>query len=86
MCNSSKAYYYTYFKSLLDTEKYLTIDMPYIYQRTLSHLRCSNHSLAIETERHDNIKNMFRIYTYCLNKKTYIIKDDLHVVLICPLA
>ena len=60
-------------------EKYLTIEMPYI------HLRSSNHSLAIERGRHDNIEKMFRVCTYCLNTNTYIIEEDLHFVLMCPL-
>ena len=72
MCNSSKAYYYKDFKSVLDTEKYLMIDMPYIYIDELEHI----------LERHDNIEKMFRMCTYCLNINTYIIEDDLHFVLI----
>ena len=59
--------------------------MLYIYRRTLSSCRCSYYSLAIETGRHDNIEKMFWLCTYCLNRNTYIIEDELHFVLICPL-
>ena len=44
-----------------------------------------NHSLAIKGGRHDNIEKMFRVCTYCLNTNIYIIEDDLHFVLMCPL-
>ena len=35
---SSKTLYYRHFKTLLDVERYLSIDLPYVYKRALSTL------------------------------------------------
>jgi len=68
--------YYRHFKTLLDVERYLSIDIPYLYKRALSNFRCSGHSLNIETGRHCN---------YCLKSNIYSIEDELHMLLLCPL-
>ena len=39
--NSSKTLYHRNFKTLLDVERYLSIDLPYLYKRALSNFRCS---------------------------------------------
>ena len=49
------------YKSLLDIEMYLTIDMAYIHRRTLANFRCSNHNLSIETGRHNKIERYLDI-------------------------
>lgn len=46
---SSKPAYYRNFDTLLDVDLYLTIDLSYLYKRTLSKFRGSGHCLDIET-------------------------------------
>ena len=64
---SSKCYHYKHFKSLLNVERYLFMDMPFIYKKSFSKLRCSNRKLRIEVGRHMNIIREQRIFIYCLN-------------------
>ena len=52
--NSPKAEQYKLFKSLLETDRYLNIDMNYKFRRILSRFKCSDHTLLIETGRHVN--------------------------------
>ena len=45
--NSSNTQHYRTFKTLLDVERYLSIDLPYLYKRALFNSRCSGHSLKL---------------------------------------
>ena len=42
---SPKAYYYKEFKSMLEIETYLTIDMSHVHKRNLAYFRRSNNTL-----------------------------------------
>ena len=82
---SSKTLYYRHFKTRLDVERYLSIDLPYLYKRALFNSRCSGHSLNIETGRHQNIDRELKHCHYCLKSNIYSIEDELHMLLLCPL-
>ena len=72
------------FKSLLNVEKYLTIDILPYYKRSLSRFRCSNHKLNIEYGRYFNTNREDRICFYCfLHKNDLILEDEYHAFLIC---
>ena len=58
--DSPKALHYKHFKSQLDVEKYLSIDLSYICRKTIANFRCSSHNLAIEKGRHNNVEREFR--------------------------
>ena len=58
---SNRCLHYKNFKSLLNVEKYLLLDIPFVYKRSFSKFRCSNHKLTIETGRHINIPSVFAI-------------------------
>ena len=73
---------YVEFKSLLCPEQYLLdVTIP-CHRRALSRLRCSNHSLHIESGRFNNIDVNNRICQLC---DTDEIEDEYHFVLVCPL-
>jgi len=78
---SSKTLYYRNFKTRLDVERYLSINIPYLYKRALSNFRCSCHSLNIETGRHQNIDRELRHCNYCSKSNIYSIEDELHMLL-----
>ena len=63
--NSPKAEQYKLFKSLLETEKYLNIDMNYKFRRILSRFKCSDHTLLIETGRQVNLERQDRLCPVC---------------------
>jgi hypothetical protein len=81
-CSLSKLRTYVEFKSLLCPEQYLLeVTIP-CHRRALSRLRCSNHSLIIESGRYHNIDVDDRICQLC---DTDEIEDEYHFVLVCPL-
>ena len=82
---SSKTLYHRNFKTRLDFERYLSIDLPYLYKIALSNFRCSCHSLNIETGRHQNIDRELRHCNYCLKSNIYSVEDEFHMLLICAL-
>ena len=82
---SSKTLYYKHFKTLLDTERYLSIDLPFLYKKSLSNFRCSGHCLNVETGRHQHIEREFRFCAHCLKSNVYTVEDELHMLLVCPL-
>ena len=49
LLESPKALHYKHFKSILEVENYLKIDLPFVYRKALANLGCSSHSLMIET-------------------------------------
>ena len=57
---SPKALHYKQFKSILEVETYLNIDLHFVYRKVLANFRCSSHSLMIETGRHQNIDRNLR--------------------------
>lgn len=82
---SSKTIHYRQFKSPLDVETYLCIDLPYMYKKALSNFRCSGHQLKIETGRHLKIDREFRFCEFCLKSNVYSVEDEFHMLLVCLL-
>ena len=64
----------------LSVGKYLTLKIPLKYKTTFSKLRCSNHSMLVETGRHRNILYTKRICVLCNFQE---IKDEFHVLARC---
>ena len=78
---SRKAFHYKHFKIILNVEKYLTTKIPLKYKIAFSKLRCSNHSLLVETGRHHNILFVDRKCFLCNLQE---IEDEFHAVIRCP--
>ena len=70
---------YRTFKTNLDPERYLTVNV-YDHRVMLSRLRCSSHALRIETDRKNDIVRNERLCTLC---NLHEIEDEYHFVLIC---
>ena len=76
---------YKYFKTLLNPEKYLCIDMPFLHKKAMSRFRCSSHKLMIETGRHRNIDRENRYCSYCQTfENFYVLENEYHVFFKCP--
>ena len=73
--DSPKADYYKYFKTNLDVEKYLFIDLSFICRKTLANFRCSGHDLHTEKRRRVNIEREYRFCPACLDRNVYVIED-----------
>lgn len=83
---SPKALYYREFKTLLNVERYLFVDLPYIYKRCISNFRCSGHQLMVEKGRHMDISREYRYCKFCLNvRHVYTVEDEYHMFMLCPL-
>ena len=82
---SPKAAHYKYFKSQLDTEKYLFIDLSFACRKALANFRCSSHSLQIEKGRHANVEREYRFCPFCLERNVYTVENELHFFMLCPL-
>ena len=80
---SSKAESYREYKTLLDTERYLFLDMPYELRRVFARFRCSNHDLMIEKGRHTNIDREYRYCTLCFRRGILVTETELHFLLEC---
>ena len=72
---SDKLRTYRSFKFNLATEKYLTVVTNYKFRKSLTKLRCSNHSLRIESDRKNNIDYENRICNLCINGK---VENEFH--------
>ena len=83
--DSPKGLHYKHFKSQLDVEKYLSIDLSYICRKTLANFRCSSHNLAIEKGRHTNVEREYRFCQFCLQRNVYVVEDEFHFFLLCPM-
>ena len=82
--NSSKADYYKDFKTHLDVERYLFIDLSYACRKTLANFRCSGHNLKIEKGRHHKIDREYRFCPACLDRNVYVVEDIFHFFMVCP--
>ena len=58
--NSPNATHYKHFKTNLDVEKYLSIDLNFESRKTLANFRFCSHNLLIEKGRHLNIEREYR--------------------------
>ena len=82
---SSRCDSYKLFKTLLNPERYLSIDMPFLHKKAMARFRCSSHKLKIEVGRHHNIERENRFCLYCQNiENRYILEDEYHVFFHCP--
>ena len=82
---SSKADHYKHFKSQLDVEKYLTIELNFKARKTLANFRCASHTLHIEKGRHQDTDREYRFCPFCLERSVYTIEDELHFFMLCPM-
>lgn len=80
--DSSKAYHYKNFKCILETELYLSLDIPTQFVTMFSKFRCSSHKLLVETGRHSGIPYQQRICKFCT---LHEIEDEYHFTFVCPL-
>ena len=81
---SPKAEHYRYFKSLLDIEKYLFLDLSFKYRNALAKFRCSSHDLMIEKGRHMHLDRLYRICPLCVRRNAYVLEDEYHFLMVCP--
>ena len=82
--DSSRCDTYEEFKTHLNVEKYLCIDMPFFLRKAFASFHCSSHKLSIEIGRHRGIDRADRICIYCFNQlNSYIVEDEYHVFFIC---
>ena len=76
---------YKEFKTLLNVERYLSIDMPFHLRKAFARFRTSSHKFSIGIGCHHNINRADRICTFCLNQSdTITIEDEFHAFFICP--
>ena len=83
--NNSKLSYYKDFKSLLNFEIYLSVDMYWTHRAALARFRCGSHKLSIERLRYTNCERNQRLCKYCQTLNIQCIEDEYHFLLICPL-
>jgi hypothetical protein len=81
---SSRCDFYKHFKSLLDPEKYLCIDIPFPLKKAFARFRCSSHTFKIGTGRHKSIPWEDRLYLHCQLDGIFSIEDEFHVFFQCP--
>lgn len=81
---SSRCHHYKYFKSLLNPETYLTLDLPYKLRLAMSRFRCASHSFQVETGRHAGIPFNERLCNFCLeNLNIHVVQCEYHVFFHC---
>ena len=82
--NSSRCHHYCQYKSLLNIERYLSLELPIKYKIAFAKFRCSNHKLFIETGRHYSIPLHERICNFCLqNYNMSFIECEFHAFFHC---
>ena len=82
--NASRGNHYKNYKSLLNTERYLQLEIPLKYQIAFAKFRCSNHKLTIEIGRQLHLEYNLKICNFCFNKKNLSIIDcEYHVFFQC---
>jgi len=55
-----------YLKSLLEIERYLSLDLLSEQRYSLSEFRCTCHTLHVEVGRHTGVEQSQRICSHCL--------------------
>jgi len=82
--NSSRCDLYKQIKSLLEPEKYLSLNISHKLKSALARFRCSNHKFRIETGRHEGIDRCDRNCTHCSEKfQIQATDDEFHVFFVC---
>ena len=82
--NISKLNTYCQFKYSLESEKYIDTIKWKRHISALAIFRCSNHHLAIETQRGKTVRE-HRFCKFCLNLNIREIEDEFHFLMVCPL-
>ena len=82
--NISKLNTYCQFKYSLESEKYIDTIKWKRHISALARFRCSNHHLAIETQRGKTVRE-HRLCKFCLNLNIREIEDEFHFLMVCPL-
>ena len=81
---SSRCHYYKHFKTLLNTERYLTMELPVKFRLAMSRFRCSSHKLNVEIGRHNKVPFELRICSYCnQNYDLQTVECEYHVFFEC---
>ena len=80
---SPKGRYFQHFSSLLNVERYLSINLCYKFRKVLSNFRCSCHSLMIEKGRQLGIDRNYRYCPFCLQKNITVVEDEFHFFYDC---
>ena len=82
--DSSRCYHYQHFKSLLNTERYLSIELPINLRIALARFRASSHHFHIETGRYNHTPLQERICQHCFeNFNTSVIECEFHIFFHC---
>ena len=81
---SPKTDHYKHYKTLLNPERYLSINLPYPWKKCLANFRCSGHMLMIEKGRHLTIVRELRYCPLCLRTGSRVTEDEYHFLLTCP--
>ena len=85
LSSSSRCDTYCTFKSLLNIEKYLSIDIHFYFRKSFARFRCSSHKLNIELWRRNGLERKDRICSFCfLNGNQLITEDEYQAFFICP--
>ena len=83
--DTPKSIHYRHFKSLLEPEFYLNVDLPHTFKSTLANFRCSSHDLMIEKGRHLSIDREFRFCQICQKQNILVIEDEFHFIFQCSI-
>ena len=74
------------FKSNMDVEKYLLIDLNFVCRESLANFRCSSHNLLIEKRRRQKFEREYRFCPFCLERNVYSVEDEFHFFMVCPMC
>ena len=69
LSSSSRCDTYCTFKSRLNIEKYLSIDIHFYFRKYFARARCSGHKLKIELGRRNGLERKDRICLFCFFKR-----------------
>ena len=82
--SSSRCSTYKCFKTMLNPERYLSLNISYSLRRNLAKFRCSNHKFKIEVGRHLGIERERRICSFCYNNQNLsYVEDEYHAFFQC---
>jgi len=76
--NSDRCHHYSLCKSLLNIEKYLTLDRNIKYKIALARFRLANHKLNIELGRHYGLSKDDRVCLYCQQNQINVLDCEYH--------
>ena len=81
---SNRCHHYKHFKSLLNVELYLNLDISKQLKISIARFRCSSHRFRVETGRHMNEPRNLRICLYCNeNLNINIVECEYHIFFEC---